>query len=49
MGAVDEYIVLAHAGEEGLSVFIPVLLISLFFVVKARREREDDDDEDGSR
>ena len=42
---MNDYIVLAHAGEEGLSVFIPVLLIGLFLVVKARREREDDDGE----
>ena len=45
---MNEYIVLAHAGEEGLSVFIPVFLICLFFVAKARRASRDDDDEERS-
>lgn len=48
MGAVNDYIVLAHAGEEGLSVFIPVFLIGLFFVAKSRRASRDDDDEERS-
>ncbi len=45
---MSQEIVLAHAGEESLPILIPIVLVVIFTIVKARRDANRPDDEERS-